>query len=518
MEKVNIKLFHGVNFVTTKCKTTYEKGNNSYDEVGRIWHRKRGCSLYAGRKELKNDEDIPGFLEANKEKDGWYILYVIHEEKNDGHAPVRYEEANLSISESAGMANALANNTKGVPRGKDDLLPTDSEDIDVYNDINERVISSLGGSREIYVEDDEEEVEHDEEDNGIQVQYDDELNDSDGEVVSVVGSDDEGPEYPIFNPQVDFSVYSAKRCDCPWKRAMIEKCNCKKKRKCKFKVHCRKLKGEETFQIKSLRSEHVCGRQHQNPKVTAQCLVERYLEDWRDDAYVKVKVFMRRTTRKVEVEVIYTKAYNAKQKALKMLFSDAYTEYERVWDYSAAIRKYNPGSTAIVKVDGIDNPLPLFQRMYICLQACKEGFMAGCRPILGVDVAHLRGSYPAASVLLTAVEKDGNNNIFPVACVVVETENLETWTWFLELLVKDIAIVASSVTWVHEKEEELTYMSDRHKGLLEAFKTVVPNAEKMFCCRHIWANFKNKFPREIYRESFWKAARSSAKVYLEQTS
>lgn len=32
-----------------------------------------------------------------------------------------------------------------------------------------------------------------------------ELNDSDGEVVSVIGSDDERPHYPLFNPEVDFN-------------------------------------------------------------------------------------------------------------------------------------------------------------------------------------------------------------------------------------------------------------------------------------------------------------------------
>lgn len=50
--------------------------------------------------------------------------------------------------------------------------------------------------------------------------------------------------------------------------------------------------------------------------------------------------------------------------------------------------------------------------------------MAGCRPLLGVDGCHLRGLYPG--ILLTSVGKDGNNNIFPVAWVVVETENTET--------------------------------------------------------------------------------------------
>ena len=116
----------------------------------------------------------------------------------------------------------------------------------------------------------------------------------------------------------------------------------------------------------------------------------------------------------------------AKRIARKLIFEDANEEYGRVWDYAEAIRNYSPDSTAIVKCIGIENPPPLFQRMYVCLQACKEGFMAGCRPILGVDGAHLKGEFP--DILLTTVGKDENNNIFPVAWAVVKTENKETWT------------------------------------------------------------------------------------------
>lgn len=86
--------------------------------------------------------------------------------------------------------------------------------------------------------------------------------------------------------------------------------------------------------------------------------------------------------------------------------------------------------------------------------------MAGCRPILGVDGAHLKGAYPG--ILLTAVGKDGNNDIFPVAQAVVETENSDTQCWFVQLLKNDISTVADSVTWVYE-QDELTYMSDRQK-------------------------------------------------------
>ncbi|XP_021747874.1 uncharacterized protein LOC110713735 [Chenopodium quinoa] len=226
----------------------------------------------------------------------------------------------------------------------------------------------------------------------------------------------------------------------------------------------------------------------------------------------KLGAFIKRDRRECRVEIGYYLAWYARQRAFKMIFGDVDLEYEQVWDYAVSILKYNPGSTTVVKVDGVQNPQPVFQRLYVCLQACKQGFMAGCRPILGVDGAHLKGAYPG--ILLTAVGKNGNNNIFPVAWAVVEVENGETWTWFLEILRKDIASVADSVTWVHEADE-LTYMSDRKKGLLDSFATVMPVADTRYCCRHIWSNFKNKFPGTVYKEHFWKAARSTTE-HMEQ--
>ncbi|XP_057526298.1 uncharacterized protein LOC130805540 [Amaranthus tricolor] len=206
----------------------------------------------------------------------------------------------------------------------------------------------------------------------------------------------------------------------------------------------------------------------------------------------------------------------AKRIAKKMIVGYASEEYNRVWDYAEAIRRFNPGSTAIVKCIGIDAPPPLFQRMYICLPACKEGFVAGCRPIIGVDGAHLKGQFPG--VLLIAVGKDGNNNIFPVAWAVVEIENVETWTWFLYLLVEDLRSVSPSSSWVQPGCEDFTFMSDRQKDLVEALNSVIPEAEIRFCCRHIWANFKIKFPGELFKHHFWKAARAYNKIWNQNIS
>ncbi|XP_021740410.1 uncharacterized protein LOC110706767 [Chenopodium quinoa] len=271
---------------------------------------------------------------------------------------------------------------------------------------------------------------------------------------------------------------------------------CNARRKCRFKIHCRKLKGEATWQIKSLRLKHICGHQHKNSKITSQYLTERYLEDWRDDPTWKL-AFIKRARRECRVEIGYYLAWYARQRAFKMIFGDAYLEYEKVWDYAAVILKYNLGSTGVVKVDRVLNPQPIFQGLYVCFQACKQGFMAGCRPILGVDCAHLKGAY--SSILLTAEGKDGNNNIFPVAWAVIEVENGETWTWFLELLRKDIVTVADSA-----------------KGPSGCIATVMPDADTRYCFRHIWSYFKNKFPGIVYKEHFWKAARSTIEHHFKQ--
>ena len=68
-------------------------------------------------------------------------------------------------------------------------------------------------------------------------------------------------------------------------------------------------------------------------------------------------------------------------------------------------------------VEGVETPPPHFQRLYVCLQAMKQGFKEGCRPIIGVDGCHLKGAYPG--MILVAVSKDGNNCIFPIAWAVV---------------------------------------------------------------------------------------------------
>ncbi|KAL0360930.1 UNVERIFIED_CONTAM: hypothetical protein Sradi_3777500 [Sesamum radiatum] len=133
--------------------------------------------------------------------------------------------------------------------------------------------------------------------------------------------------------------------------------------------------------------------------------------------------------------------------------------------------------------------------MYFCLCGLKEGFLDGCRPIIGLDGCFLKSIYKGQ--LLTTVGKDGNDNIYLIAIAYVEIEKYDSWEWFINLLLWDIG---------SPDEKGWTFISNGKKGLLEAVSSLAPNAEHRFCLRHMYNNFKAKFKGQQLKKLFWKAA------------
>ena len=85
---------------------------------------------------------------------------------------------------------------------------------------------------------------------------------------------------------------------------------------------------------------------------------------------------------------------------------------------------------------GLATGLPYFERIYICLEGCKKGFLAGCRPIIGLDACHLKTK--TGGQLMCDVGRDPNDEYFSFAYAVVEAETKDSWIWFLNLFLADI--------------------------------------------------------------------------------
>ncbi|XP_057730652.1 uncharacterized protein LOC130945987 [Arachis stenosperma] len=140
-------------------------------------------------------------------------------------------------------------------------------------------------------------------------------------------------------------------------------------------------------------------------------------------------------------------------KAKERIEGSEIAQYARLRDYANEILKTNPGSTVRIHTNPQPDSNPLFFRIYVCFEACKKGFLRGCRPFIGLDGTFLRGYF--GGQLLTAIGQDANNHIYPIAYAIVESENKASWKWFLEILEEDIGDFRAN---------EFNFMSDMQKA------------------------------------------------------
>ncbi|KAL4325824.1 hypothetical protein GQ457_11G025620 [Hibiscus cannabinus] len=256
-----------------------------------------------------------------------------------------------------------------------------------------------------------------------------------------------------------------------------------------------------TWQIKSYVAEHNCVRDFKNRNVTYKWLAKTYFEQWKADPTFSIRSLQQDVQETYSYQVSLSKCLRAKNCAPEIVIGNHKAQYSKIYDYLAEIRTSNPGSTTILHLDN-----RLFQRMYICLQACKQGFKAACRPIICLDGCHIKNYY--GGFLLSAVGVDGNDSLYPICWAVVEAENESSWHWFLSLLMTDLEMTNSY---------HFTFMSDKQKGLIEVLLELFPHSQHRKCVRHLYSNFKNVagFKGKNLKDALWKAARSTYKKEFE---
>ena len=80
--------------------------------------------------------------------------------------------------------------------------------------------------------------------------------------------------------------------------------------------------------------------------------------------------------------------------------------------------------------------VPYFEKLYICLEGYKKGFMAGCRPIIGLDACHMKTK--SGEQLITVAARNLNEKYFTPEYAIVEAETKDSWTCFINLLLANI--------------------------------------------------------------------------------
>ncbi|KAK8683730.1 hypothetical protein V6N13_039781 [Hibiscus sabdariffa] len=184
-----------------------------------------------------------------------------------------------------------------------------------------------------------------------------------------------------------------------------------------------------TWQIKSLVAEHRCLKEYKNPNITSKFMAKQYLDAFNIDPNYSAKSLKQAVFKDYSIHVHLSKCCRAKNLALEMLHGNVKEQYGKLYDYLAELRSSNPGTTTILQLNET-----VFERLYICMQAMKDGFKAGCRPIICLDGCHLKGYYGGyyGGLLLAAVGMDANDSLYPLAFAVVEVESESSWCWLLE--------------------------------------------------------------------------------------
>jgi hypothetical protein len=163
-------------------------------------------------------------------------------------------------------------------------------------------------------------------------------------------------------------------------------------------------------------------------------------------------------TRDYSVESYYHVCRKAREMILKDINGESKENFARLKQYLDLFQGKNPGSyTCVHEENGV----------FIW------AFCASANSTKAVQAdTHMRSKFKG--ILLCAVGIDALGSIVPLCYAWAAVENDSNWLWFMELF-------RNSYQNALPVEEELTFLSDRQKGLVEAVNTVLPNSHHGFC-------------------------------------
>ncbi|XP_028101818.1 uncharacterized protein LOC114301104 [Camellia sinensis] len=166
------------------------------------------------------------------------------------------------------------------------------------------------------------------------------------------------------------------------------------------------------------------------------------------------------------------------EKANAIIYGDHLLSFDQLQWYSDAMMRYNPGSYVYIDYDTRSQQ---FCHFFVSFATCISGYNS-CRPLLFLGGTFLKRKYKGQ--LLVATAKDGNNGLFHVTFVIVDSETTANWSWFLHKLGK-----------VVDGKRQITFISNCNLGLLEAMPKVFPSTHHGYCLQHLKSNLRYRMKR-----------------------
>lgn len=178
---------------------------------------------------------------------------------------------------------------------------------------------------------------------------------------------------------------------------------------------------EVTCSTSSVLTVKTCDLIHKNCSLVANVymcsasyLAKTYKGKLKSDPNISRKAFMITVQDDLWQNITVKQFWKTKLLAKKLHECSKAYQYNLLQTYANVLKETNPGTTVNLMTE-IDGDIRKFKGIYICFDACRRGWLKGCRPIIGLDGYHIKGQYPGQ--LLLAIGIDANNDMFPAHCI-----------------------------------------------------------------------------------------------------
>ncbi|KAL5575870.1 hypothetical protein UlMin_017569 [Ulmus minor] len=177
----------------------------------------------------------------------------------------------------------------------------------------------------------------------------------------------------------------------------------------------------------------------------------------------------------LNVKISYYKAWRGRKHAQSLIRGSPEQSFHLLPSYCYMLKKVNPRTITHIEVNG-DN---IFKYLFLAFGVAIKGFEF-MRKVVGIDGTFLKSQYKG--VLLVATAQDGNEQCYPIAWGIVDSENEDAWTWFLSKLKEVIG-----------DSDELAFISDMALSIKKEISNVFDKAHHGACAWHVSQNVRNKF-------------------------
>jgi hypothetical protein len=211
------------------------------------------------------------------------------------------------------------------------------------------------------------------------------------------------------------------------------------KQGCMWCVRARLQRGTWKWKITKVREPHTC-RSSQvkgvHTQLTASYLGRCIIGIVHDNSDVTASSLVESILMFAGYRVKYSKAWQTKQHAIALLWGDWKESYAKIPRVLRAINHFNPEfkwfpyMTGLRVLDGCVLK-PVLLRVFWCFPQCQVAFQH-CHPVILVDGTFLTGKYRGTLMMAFAV--DPEQQLVPLAFALTESENDDSWSWFMSLV------------------------------------------------------------------------------------